>query len=531
MAATWEVPDSAKTVPESFNIYQATVAIIAIFLGFIFSALLSFLTSPGTLAQPVVWGLLGGLVALMTALLLNQLTAHEVYTTFGIFFPRSPMALIAGLFLSLGVFFMFLTVSALLYERGMKYRAFGLAIYGLALIAFFQIARGRLRRTSAKNDANSADHGPPVSVLSTDVGESGMEVGGWRLELRSNIRTVAQFREFYPPLCIGANQIQEIEAAIAEYGINIPRQYLTDLIKSANEEKQLAQIRKMVTPAAESRLENSTPDGLVFIQAGDTDRNPVRGLTQLYPDRVLMSPIHHCMMNCQWCYRTKEEGGTLSESELAEVYQYIRRNSRISDVIITGGEPLLASDEALARILEELRKIDHVDIIRFHTRAPVVLPSRIDESLIRTLKQYSPRGRPIYVVTHFVHPLELREASTEAIHKLLDIGIPVFNQAPVLKGANDDQETFDDWNKRMIRFKVKPYYVASPVIKAGVNSRFSVPLADVKALLRNYGKACDGLGRPTLVIPVMGAKCTSEELEEMMASKESHIRRTKIEIT
>jgi KamA family protein len=402
---------------------------MAIFLGFIFSALITLLTSPGNLADPLVWSLIGGLVAFMTALLFNQLTAHHVYTTWGIFFPRTRLNLIAAASLSLGIMFMFLTVSVLLYERGMKYRAFGVATYGLALMVFFQIARGRLRSISESKITNfpegRGNSSPPTST--GDNPENSIETTGWRQELRSNIRTIAGFREFFSQLRIATDEEQEIEAAIAKYGINIPRRYLDDLIKSASGEKQLAQIRKMVIPGAEPDLDSLTPNGLVFVQPTDTDRNPLRGLTQLYPDRVLMSPIHHCMMNCQWCYRAKDEGSTLSESELEAIYGHIRRNSRITDVIITGGEPLLARDDTLAHFLEELRQIDHVQIIRFHTRAPVVLPSRVDESLMQTLKGFSTRGKPIYVVTHYVHPLELTDASTKAVHKLLDIGIPVLN--------------------------------------------------------------------------------------------------------
>lgn len=352
----------------------------------------------------------------------------------------------------------------------------------------------------------------------------------WKQELRTNVRTVEEFREFYPLLHINQDEILEIEDSIKSVGVNIPRQYLRDLIDSVTSEKQFAQVRKLVTPRLNPFIKDNVIEGVVFVEPTDQDRNPLRGLTRMYPDRVLVSPTHHCMLNCLWCYRTKDEASSLSRDELEAIYDYVRNDQRITDVILTGGEPLMTSDAKLETILEQLRRIEHVDIVRLHTRAPVVLPSRIDDSLLSLLKRYSSKkGKPIYVVTHYVHPLELSETSTDAIDRLTGIGISVFNQAPVLKGVNDDQETFNEWNKQMIKYKVKPYYVASPVISDGINSSFYVPLAQVEWLLRGYSKQYEGLGRPTLIIPVMGSKLTPAELDEHMIKHGAHVRRTKIE--
>ena len=352
----------------------------------------------------------------------------------------------------------------------------------------------------------------------------------WRHELRNNIRDINQFRPFYDQLGITGEETEHIETAVKMVGINIPINYLLNLLAGARSEKDLGQVRKLVTPGLNPLIADIVSEDVVFVEAADQDRNPLRGLTQMYPDRVLVSPTHHCMVNCQWCYRTKEEGSYLSDGELQAIYEYIRRNPRITDVILTGGEPLMTPDVKLDSILSSLRAIDHVDIIRFHTRAPVVLPSRIDDSFISLLRTHMKKGKPIYVVTHYVHPLELYEDSTDAIDRIVGAGVPVLNQGPVLRGVNDDQETFDEWNKRMIKYKVKPYYVASPVILDGVNSSFYVPLPVVESLLRNYSKRYDGLGRPTVIVPVMGAKLTPSELEERMIKHGSHVRRTKIDV-
>lgn len=138
-------PEASITV--SFNIYQATIAIIAIFLGFTFNTLVTFLTSQGALAHFVVFGLVGGLLCFMTALLLIQLSAHHIYTETGIYFPRTLGNMVGALSLSFGILFMFFTISALLYDRGMTYGAIGVALYGFVLMSYFHITRSLLRRS------------------------------------------------------------------------------------------------------------------------------------------------------------------------------------------------------------------------------------------------------------------------------------------------------------------------------------------------------------------------------------------------
>lgn len=223
-------------------------------------------------------------------------------------------------------------------------------------------------------------------------------------------------------------------------------------------------------------------------------------------------------------------GGVLTDRELQDVFDYVERDSRITDVIITGGEPLLTSDRHLDLILSTLRKIEHVDIIRFHTRMPIVVPSRITDEMIAVLNRHKTKGKPIIFVTQYIHPNELTERSTEAIYRLVSNGIQVFNQAPVLRGVNDDQPTFNRWMKTMIKYQIKPYYAITTIIKDGLNSRFFVPFEEVCDLVNEYSSHFDGMGRPTVIVPVMGRKQSPTRLKESMNEKGAYVRNTKAEI-
>lgn len=351
----------------------------------------------------------------------------------------------------------------------------------------------------------------------------------WQRELTTNIKSVKELKNFYKILNVTAQEEKEIEEAVKQKGVNLPVKYVSDLVNSITAEKERTQIKNLLLPRLHPSIIDSVEDTLCFVKPEDKDLNPKEGLTQMYPDRVLISPNFSCMTKCEWCYRKKETGG-LTDTELDEIYQYISRHKTITDVILTGGEPLFTSNERLESILSNLRRFDHVDIIRFHTRAPVVLPSRIDEDFLKTIRPYNKRGKPIYVVTHFVHPLEITEASIETVEKLLAEGIWVLNQAPVLRGVNDDQETFNGWNRKMIKYRIKPYYVAPPVIKDGINSRFYISLKKVEELLNDYSVKYDGLGKPTLIIAVLGKKMTSSQLKEWMKKYGAYVRRTKIEL-
>ncbi|MFH0970897.1 MAG: hypothetical protein V1776_05605 [Candidatus Diapherotrites archaeon] len=349
----------------------------------------------------------------------------------------------------------------------------------------------------------------------------------WQEELRTNIRSIDLLRNYYVSLSVNKQEAIEIEKVVQKSGVNIPRRYLEDLIASIKSEKELEQVKNMVLPRL--NLDQNIETRHTLVDDDHLDNNPVKGLTQMYPDRVLVSPNYSCMNHCLWCFRDKENI-SLNQEELRQIYGYIAKHPNIKDVILTGGEPLLTSDARLEGILRSLREIGHVDIVRFHTRAPVVLPSRIDESFLKIVNKYKSKGKPFYVVTQFVHPSELSESSTDAIYRLTKNGIMVLNQSPILKGINDTQETFNELNQKLIKNQIKPYYAIATIVKEGVNERFYVPFEKVEKLVNEYSSVYDGLGRPILVVPVMGKKLTPNQLRESMERYGSHFRNTKRDI-
>jgi lysine 2,3-aminomutase len=355
------------------------------------------------------------------------------------------------------------------------------------------------------------------------------EVYNWQKESRVIIKTFDDLLSYKEKLGLTPSELSLAEEGIHRKGIKIPKRYFVELLDSIATEKERSQIKTLIIPFVEKKIADQIQDRVTFLDEMSLDNNPKKGLTRMYPDRVLFSPVHTCSMHCDWCFRDMSSG-TLTDCEMEDVIDYIRKDPRIKDVIITGGEPLLLSNTQLDFILERMRTIDHVDIIRFHTRIIVTVPSRIEEDFIGMLDGHKRKGKPIYFVTQFIHPNEISERATDAVYRLVSNGFYVLNQAPVLRGVNDDQETFDEWQNRMIRYQIRPYYAISTIIKDGLNSRFFVPFDEVVKLVNTYSSQHDGLGRPTVIAPVMGRKLGPHQLSLEMNERGAYVRNTKSEI-
>jgi len=169
--------------------------------------------------------------------------------------------------------------------------------------------------------------------------------------------------------------------------------------------------------------------------AEDVD-SPVPGLTHRYPDRVLFLVTDQCSMYCRHCTRRRFTGTTdkaLPRDRVERALEYIRNTPQVRDVLISGGDGLLISDSHLESIIQRLRAIKHVEVIRIGTRTPVVMPQRITAELVNMLKKY----HPIWINTHFNHPKEITPESSAALARLADAGIPLGNQSVLLRGIND----------------------------------------------------------------------------------------------
>ncbi|MBN1404193.1 MAG: lysine 2,3-aminomutase [Opitutales bacterium] len=233
----------------------------------------------------------------------------------------------------------------------------------------------------------------------------------------------------------------------------------------------------------------------------DSD-SPVPGLTHRYPDRVLLLVSNTCAMYCRHCTRKRRVGDVdsiPSRSQIQAGIDYIRSNPKIRDVLLSGGDPFLLSDEYIDWILTEIGKIPHVEVIRIGTRTPVVLPYRITNKLVDMLKKH----HPLWINTHFNHPRELTASSRAALKRLADAGIPLGNQSVLLAGVNDCPRIMRSLVHKLVANRVRPYYLYQCDLSEGL-SHFRTPVGKGIEILESLIGHTSGFCVPTYVIDAPG---------------------------
>ena len=271
----------------------------------------------------------------------------------------------------------------------------------------------------------------------------------WRWQLKNRITTLEQLARLMPTITpeehagtVLANT--KLALAITPYFFN--------LIDPADEQ---CPIRRQVIPRIE---ETVTAPWEMSDPCGEDSHSPVPGLVHRYPDRVLFLVTDRCASYCRYCTRSRlvsNASGYDFHPEFARQLQYIRENPAIRDVLLSGGDPLLLSDERLEYLLKELRSIPHVEFLRIGTRIPIFLPQRITSSLCEMLKRY----HPLFISVHSNHPRELTTEVREALGKLADAGIPLGNQSVLLRWVNDDVRVLKALFQKLLMCRVKPYYL------------------------------------------------------------------------
>lgn len=237
---------------------------------------------------------------------------------------------------------------------------------------------------------------------------------------------------------------------------------------------------------------------------GDLAHSPVEGIVHRYPDRVLLKAVHVCPVYCRFCFRREMVGpqglGTLTSAELDVAIAYIADHPEIWEVILTGGDPLVLSPRRLGEIMGRLAQIEHVRIVRFHTRVPVVEPERIDAAMVEALRS---SGKTTYLAVHANHPREFTPQSRAALAMLVDGGIALVSQSVLLKGVNDDVETLTALMRGFVENRVKPYYLHHPDLAPGT-SHFRVGIGEGQALVAALRGRISGLAQPTYVLDIPG---------------------------
>jgi lysine 2,3-aminomutase len=234
----------------------------------------------------------------------------------------------------------------------------------------------------------------------------------------------------------------------------------------------------------------------------EENQSPVPNLVHRYPDRALFLVCAECAMYCRFCTRKRKVGGAnmvVTRETVAQGLDYIRSRPAIRDVILSGGDPLLLSDEQLDGILAALRAIPHVEIIRIGSRVPVVLPQRITPGLIRVLRKH----HPLYLNTHFNHPDEITAISAKACTRLADAGIPMGNQTVLLRGVNDDPAVMTQLMHQLLTIRVRPYYLYQADLVQGTN-HFRTSVTEGLEIVRALRGHTSGLGVPAYVIDAPG---------------------------
>ena len=235
---------------------------------------------------------------------------------------------------------------------------------------------------------------------------------------------------------------------------------------------------------------------------GDRPHSPVPGIVHRYPDRVLLKVAHACPVYCRFCFRREmvgSHGEPLRSDELSAAIDYLRSHTAVWEVILTGGDPLVLSPRRLADVLDRLATIEHVRILRIHTRVPVVDPHTIDRALTRALS----RTTPVYVAVHVNHPDEITDAFVDALARLEHAGVVLLSQTVLLKGVNDDASILEQLFRRLVTLRVRPYYLHHPDLAPGT-SHFRISLEEGQTIIDELRQRVSGLCLPTYVLDIPG---------------------------
>lgn len=285
--------------------------------------------------------------------------------------------------------------------------------------------------------------------------------------------------------------IEDLQGLDKEFNIKITPYYLS-LIKEKGDA-----IYKQVIPDKSELID----DGEVEDPLAEDSYSPIPSIVHRYPDRCLFLVAHACASYCRFCTRKRKVGdpSKISLKYIDDGVEYIRHHPEIRDVIISGGDPLLLSDDRIEYILKELRSVKHVEILRIGSRVPCFLPQRITTKLVRMLKKY----HPLFMNVHFNHPDELTPVAIKALGRLADAGIPLGNQTVLLKGVNDDPLIMRRLMQKLLLARVRPYYIYQADMVFGT-AHFRTKVQKGIEIIENLRGWTSGLAVPYFVIDAPG---------------------------
>ncbi len=330
----------------------------------------------------------------------------------------------------------------------------------------------------------------PRSLRRADVDDATWN--DWRWQLRNRVDDPAAFERL---LTLTADERAGLAAAPGLFRVGVTPYYL-DLIDRDN---PFCPVRMQIVPTIH---ETRQARGELLDPLGEDAASPAPGLTHRYPDRVLMLALNRCAIYCRHCNRRRmvgHEDHSIAKDDLEQALEYLRSNKKVKDVLISGGDPLTLADDKLEWVLSEVRKIPHIDIIRIGTRVPVCLPMRVDHDLARMLARY----HPLYINTHFNHPKEITPEARRACGILADAGIPLGNQAVLLRRVNSSVRVLRRLLRELLKMRVRPYYLFLGDPAFGTD-HLRTPVGKGIELIEAIRGHMSGMAVPHLVIDAPG---------------------------
>lgn len=301
--------------------------------------------------------------------------------------------------------------------------------------------------------------------------------------------------ELYNLGFISDHKVEQLQKVVDKFSLSITKQ----MVNLIDPEDHSDPIFKQFVP---------DPKELNVVQEeladpiGDNLHSPVKGIVHRYPDRCLFLPMTVCPVYCRFCFRREKVGSAksgLNQRELDAAFDYIQRTEKIWEVILTGGDPLFINPTLIKKIIARLSDINHVDVIRIHTRVPIVDSDRINDELLDALKT----DKALYIVLHTNHIQEFTAKSKKAIAQIVDSGIPMLSQSVLLKGVNDDPKRLEALFRELVKNRVKPYYLHHGDYAKGT-SHFRTSIEEGQQILKEIRGHLSGLCQPIYALDIPG---------------------------
>ncbi len=314
----------------------------------------------------------------------------------------------------------------------------------------------------------------------------------WHWQVRNRIETLEELKKY---ISLTAEEEEGVKKTLSTLRMAITPYYLT-LIDTENPH---CPVRKQAIPTG---AETHQADADLLDPLHEDEDSPTPGLTHRYPDRVLFLVTDMCSMYCRHCTRRRFAGQNDSESpneRIEKALEYIAGAKEVRDVVLSGGDALMISDDKLEYIIKRLREMEHIEIIRIGSRVPVVCPQRITPELVQMLSKY----HPVWLNTHFNHPQEFTPESKLACERLANAGVPLGNQSVLLRGVNDCTYVMKELVHGLVKMRVRPYYIYQCDLSMGLE-HFRTPVSKGIEIIESLRGHTSGYAVPTFVVDAPG---------------------------